>query len=231
MCVSFEELFARTLHSIALAKEAYRKRLSFYNSTGDIGWSEVGHYSSDRRVLSPRVARSGEGGTWTLEPHGPYILRAHAALLLLVVSASRRFPAVQETRRTEKLISATRRWVHEAGKSRRYANHNFDKMSRFDKVNVTVRPIGGRKWYVQMTPWSRECWWGDSLVQCHASSAISLVRWQARHVVKPTQALVMPFNPFCLTYISCWLYMAAKEYSLYIIGPICTFNITEYKFA
>jgi len=71
-------------------KETYHKRLSFYNSTGDIGWSEVGHYSTDRRVLSPRVARSGGGGAWTLEPHGPYILRAHAALMLLVVSASRR---------------------------------------------------------------------------------------------------------------------------------------------
>lgn len=38
-------------------------RLSFYSSICDIGWSEVGHYSTDRRVLSPRVTRSGGGGT------------------------------------------------------------------------------------------------------------------------------------------------------------------------
>lgn len=43
-------------------RDRSRTRLSFYSSTGDTGWSEVGHYS-DRRVLSPRVARSGGGGT------------------------------------------------------------------------------------------------------------------------------------------------------------------------
>lgn len=51
----------------------------------------------------------GEVGLEPWNPMGPYILRAHAALLLLVVSASRGFPAVQETRTREKLISATRR--------------------------------------------------------------------------------------------------------------------------
>lgn len=62
----------------------YQHSLYYYSQTRS--WDLIVH--DYRWVLSPSWLRSGGVGTWTLRPHEPYILREHAALLLLAVSFS-----------------------------------------------------------------------------------------------------------------------------------------------